>query len=426
MITSGCGLMPGPARVGYRRVMTIFRAAEVPAVRTAAPWFARLAGWLAARRAPDVLDVVIAGTCFAGFTLPVLLGPAAGAGPSWAVALLAGLAAAPLIARRRWPVPAALAVTCVYVAATLASVQFTPFVSSAGPNLAVAIFTVADRCDRRRSVCTAAAACVLTWAVLPLGLHLHPAVDQDAVQGAAMIPAWLAGDIARTRRRYQQSLAREGRRQAAERESRIRAEERLRLSREVHDVVSHSLSMIAVQSGAARLVLADRPAQAHAALAAIETASRSALDEIRLLLRQIREPAAAADDTPVIGDLGGLVARLRSTGLDLTYRTSGQPGAYGPAVELSAYRIAQEALTNVTRHAPGARAALDVSLTGRSVTVSVTDDGAATAPARPGSGLGIAGMRERAVMHGGELRAGPRAGGGFEVVAVLPAPAAER
>jgi signal transduction histidine kinase len=393
----------------------------LPAPAAGPPWFDRLAGWVARRPAPDWLDVLIAAGCFAGFTLPVLTGVASGAGPGWAIGLLAGLAAAPLITRRVWPVPAALTVTCVYVAATLLGVQFTPFVSSAGPNLAIAIFTVADRCARRRSLLTLAVACGATWAVLGPGIHLHPAVDQDAVQAAAMIPGWVAGDVTRTRRKYRQSLALEGGRQQAERDARIRAEERLRLSRDVHDVVSHSLSMIAVQSGAARLVLAGRPEQALAALAAIESASRSALDEVRQLLRQIREPASAEDEPPSLSDLAALAGRLRANGLDLAFSSTGERGAYGPAVEQSAYRIAQEALTNVARHAPGARATLAVRLSETAVTITVTDDGGGSGPKPPGSGLGLAGMRERALMHGGRLQAGARPGGGFEVVAVLPA-----
>jgi signal transduction histidine kinase len=428
MIGSVRGLMPPPAQLGYGQVMTIFRAADIAAARpgAGAPWFARLGDWLGRRPAPDALDVLIAAGCFAGFTLPVLLAPGTGAGPAWAIAALAALAAVPLIARRLRPVPVAVVLICVYITATLTGVQFTPFVSCAGPNLAVAIFTVADRCGRRASLLTTAAACLATWAVLAPGISLHPGVDQDAVQAAVMIPAWVAGDITRTRRQYRRSLAREASHQEAEREARIRAEERLRLSRDVHDVVSHSLSMIAVQSGAARLVLAERPAEARAALAAIELASRSALDEVRQLLRQIREPAAPAGaQAPSLADLTALADRLRASGLDLTYRCRGRGGAYPPAVELSAYRIAQEALTNVARHAPGARVTLEVSRTDTAVTITVTDDGGRDAPALPGAGLGIAGMRERALMHGGELRAGARAGGGFEVVAVLPARAAD-
>ncbi len=388
------------------------------------PWFARLTARLGQRRTPDLLDVLIAAGCCAAFSGPVLTGLAAGAGSRPAIALFSVLASAPLIGRRRWPITTLAILVAVYAGSTLLGVQFTPFVSSAGPNLAIAIFTVADRYDRRTSLLAYGLAAVGTWAVLGLGIYLHPGLDQDAVQAGVMIPGWFIGDAVRTRRRYRESLAREAEYQAAEVEARIRAEERLRLSRDVHDVVSHSLSMIAVRSGVARLVLDDKPGEARAALAAIETASRSALDEVRQLLRQIREPSeSAASQGPITSDIPDLVRRFQDNGLDLTYHCSGPPGSYGASVEISAYRIAQEALTNVTRHAPAARTTLRVMRDPSQLMITVTDDGSGGDPDDPPGhpGIGIAGMRERALLHGGEFRAGPRPGGGFEVLAVLPA-----
>jgi signal transduction histidine kinase len=274
--------------------------------------------------------------------------------------------------------------------------------------------------------------------VLGLGIYLHPGLDQDAVQAGAMIPAWFIGDAVRTRRNYRRTLTSQAEWQAAQAEARIRAEERLRLSRDVHDVVSHSLSMIAVRSGVARLVLDERPGEARAALAAIENASRSALEEVRHLLRQIREPGQAAPGDGPGGDIADLVRRFIDNGLDVTYLPTGPaaPGSYGAAVEMSAYRIVQEALTNVTRHAQASRAVLQVGREPGEMTITVTDDGG-TALGRPAGesrpglgsgegerahqpGLGIAGMRERALLHGGTFRAGPLRDGGFEVVAVLP------
>ncbi len=392
------------------------------------PWFARLAARLSAalghRRTPDLLDVLIAAGCFAAFSGPVLAGLASGSGSRPAIALFGVLASAPLIVRRRWPITTLAVLVAVYASSTLLGVQFTPFVSSASPNLAIAIFTVADRYERRTSLLAYGVAAASTWAVLGLGIYLHPGLDQDAVQAGVMIPGWFIGDAVRTRRRYRQSLARASHRQLVETEARIRAEERLRLSRDVHDVVSHSLSMIAVRSGVARLVLDDKPGEARAALAAIETASRSALAEVRLLLRQVRAaPQPAASEGPVTSDIPELVRRFQENGLDLSYHCSGQPGSYGGSVEMSAYRIAQEALTNVTRHAPAAHAVLQITRDTSQLTIIVTDDGAGDDPRSDAGqqGLGIVGMRERALLHGGEFRAGRRPGGGFEVVAVLPA-----
>jgi len=381
------------------------------------------------RRTPDLIDLLIAVGCLAAFSGPVLSGLAAGAGSRLEIAVFSVLAAGPLTFRRRWPIAILAVLVIVYASSTLLGVQFTPFVSSAGPNLAIAIFTVADRYDRRTSLLAYGLAALATWAVLGLGIYLHPGLDQDAVQAGVMIPGWFVGDAVRTRRNYRCALARQADRQAAQTEARIRAEERLRLSRDVHDVVSHSLSMIAVRSGVARLVLDERPGEARAALTAIETASRAALDEVRQLLRQIRDRGQdASGEGPVTSDIPELVRRFTDSGLDVTYRGGpAELGSYGAAVEMSAYRIVQEALTNVTRHAPGACATLQVTRNEDQITIAVTDDGGGREPdAEPASlggrpGLGIAGMRERALLLGGVFSAGPRPGGGFEVVANLPA-----
>lgn len=375
---------------------------------------------MGSRPVPDALDGALAAGCFAAFTVPVLAGAAPTAGSPLAVAGFGILATAPLVARRQWPIATVAAIAAVHVAATLAGVRFTPFVSNAGPAFVIAVFTAADRCGRRSSLIATAAAGLATWAVLPLGIHLHAAQGQDAVQLIAAIPAWIAGDMVRMQRSYRQQLTDEVRRRAEEREGRARAEERLQLSRDVHDVVSHSLSTIAVRSGVARLLLDEQPEEARAALAAIETASRSALAELRQILRQIRDPAAAQQNvTPALEDLPALVDRLRRGGLDLRYQCTGRPRPYSTALEMSAYRIAQEALTNVVKHAHSAHACLLVTHGPAELTITVTDDG--PGPAQLSPGLGITGMRERAAMLGGELTAQPRPGGGFVIVARLPA-----
>lgn len=389
----------------------------------------RMAGRLADRAAPDLIDWVIAAGCFAAFTVPVLLGAgSAPAHPPGTEAAFGAIAAAPLIVRRRWPVTVVLVVAAVYVAAALADVAFTPFVSNAGPNLAIAVFTAADRSRRRWSLAAAGVAGAATWASAPVAIHLHPHHDQDAVQLVAVIVAWLAGDMVRALRGYRQQLQQVQRHRAVEELQLARAEERLRLSREVHDVVSHSLSAIAVQAGTARLVLAEQPGQAGAALSAIETASRSALDELRRLLRQIRDPGDADDAvTPTLSDLPALVDKLRGAGLDVSYHSSGQPRPYGTAVELSAYRIAQEALTNVTKHASGARTRVEIDHGTDELTITVTNgDGPSPARHAASGGLGIPGMRERAELLRGTLTAGRGPDGGFIVTARLPDPQRER
>ena len=409
----GAGQRP---RYGHIMVITDPAAAPGP------PLLARLWPRMADRPAPDLIDWAIAAGCFVAFTVPVLLSGGS-AHPPGAEAAFGALAAAPLIVRRKWPVAVVLVVAAVYVAAALADVAFTPFVSNAGPNLAIAVFTAADRSRRQWSLAAAGMAGAATWASLPVAIHLHPHHDQDAVQLVAVVAAWLAGDMVRAIRGYRQQLQLVQRRRAVEELRLARAEERLRLSREVHDVVSHSLSTIAVQAGVARLVLAEQPGQAGAALSAIETASRSALDELRRLLRQIRDPEDAGEAAaPTLGDLPALIDKLRRAGLDVSYHSTGQPRPYGTAVELSAYRIAQEALTNVTKHASGARTRVQADHGADELTVTVTDDGSPNAVrSAAGGGLGIPGMRERAELLGGTLTAGPRLGGGFVVTARLTA-----
>ena len=405
---------------GYGMVLT--DPAATPRPPLVARLWPQLAGRLANRAGPDLIDCALAAGCFAAFTVPVLLG-AGPAHPHGQEAAFGALAAAPLIVRRRWPVTVVLVVAAVYVAAAVADVAFTPFVSNAGPNLAIAVFTAAGLGRRPWSLTAAVVAGAATWASLPVAVHLHPGHDQDAVQLIAVIAGWLAGDMARAIREYRQQLQLVQRRRAVEELQLARAEERLRLSREVHDVVSHSLSAIAVQAGVARLVFAEQPDQAGAALSAIETASRSALDELRKLLRQIRDPGDADEAAaPTLGDLPALIARLRRAGLDVSYRSTGEPRLYGAAVELSAYRIAQEALTNVTKHAGRARAQVEIGRGADELTVTVIDDGGPDpVPTAASGGLGIPGMRERAELLGGTLTAGPAPGGGFAVVARLPA-----
>jgi signal transduction histidine kinase len=406
--------------------MAMTEPAAVPRPPLVAGIWPRLADWLAGRSpGPDLLDWAIAVGCFIAFTVPVL--PDAGSAHALGVDAAFGLlAAAPLVVRRRWPVLVLLVVAAVYAAAALAEVSFTPFISNAGPNLAIAVFTAADRSRPRWSLAAAAAAAVVTWALTLVAVHLHPQHGQDAVQLLAVVLAWPAGGAVRAIRGYRLELQLLERRRATEELRLARAEERLRLSREVHDVVSHSLSTIAVQAGVARLVLAQQPAQAGAALSAIETASRSALDELRALLRQLRDPQDAAEvATPTLADLPALIGKLRQAGLDVTHHSTGQPRPYRTAVEFSAYRIAQEALTNVTKHAHGARTRVEVAHGGDVLTITVTDDGGPTsvAPAAQGAGrggMGIPGMRERAELLGGTLDAAPEPGGGFTVTARLP------
>jgi signal transduction histidine kinase len=210
-------------------------------------------------------------------------------------------------------------------------------------------------------------------------------------------------------------------------------EERLRIARELHDVIAHSMSVIAVQSAVGHHVMDTQPGQARQALAAIEATSRSALTEMRRLLgvlRQEGQTRGSLAPAPGLADLDTLVSQVQDAGLRVCVRVEGQPGTIPPGIDLSAYRIIQEALTNVIKHAHCPAADVVITYRADSLTVAVTDQGrrvpgelpAHAPPPRTGSGHGIIGMRERIAVFGGQFAAGPGPDGGFCVRAQFPIP----
>ena len=204
--------------------------------------------------------------------------------------------------------------------------------------------------------------------------------------------------------------------------------ERARLARELHDVVAHQLSAIAVQAGAARLASAGDPQAAVAAVAAIERQARGGLTELNQLVRELRPAADTGPDTspqPRLGDIPGLIKRAGEAGMRAELRVDGEPRPLPPAVELAGYRVVQESLTNAIRYAAGAAATVRLAYRDDGIMVEVTDDGpgAPTAVAAiRGGGAGLAGLRERARLLGGQLEAGSAAERGFAVRAFLPGP----
>jgi signal transduction histidine kinase len=247
-----------------------------------------------------------------------------------------------------------------------------------------------------------------------------PAPWGEALFGAVILfVAWYVGRRLRLRQERAAQLARE---QAAE-ARRIVVEERARIARELHDVVAHRVSLMTVQAGAAKAVAAEDPEAALRAMGAVEEAGRQALAELRHLLGVLR-PEADPDGLgpqPGLADLPKLVEQVRGAGLDVSLATDGVSGELPARVDLFAYRIVQEALTNVLKHAgPGARTEVRLGTDSRGIVVEVRDDGQG-ATVMPGSGgHGLVGMRERARLLGGTLEARPRPGGGFQVVAHLP------
>jgi signal transduction histidine kinase len=202
-------------------------------------------------------------------------------------------------------------------------------------------------------------------------------------------------------------------------------EERLRIARELHDIVAHTMATINVQAGVAAHVLAENPAAVAESLQAIRKSSKDGLRELRAILNVLRQ-ADEGDPTqpaPGLAQLDTLITNASSAGPPVTLRRSGQPGDLPPAVDLAAYRIVQESLTNVIKHAgPTATATVELDFAGHEVRVAVTDTGVGLVPGIMGAGgHGLIGMRERAASVGGTLETGPGPGGGYRVVAVLPA-----
>jgi signal transduction histidine kinase len=241
--------------------------------------------------------------------------------------------------------------------------------------------------------------------------------------------AWFVGDATAARRRYLAGLAEQAERERvaeAERGRREVREERVRIAQELHDVVAHTLAVITVQAGVGRRLMAKRPEETADALESIEAIGRTAQEELGVVLGLLREEgvgAAALSPVPRLVDLKELVETVRASGMSVELRASGTDRLLPPGLELSIYRVVQEALTNVVKHAPRARATVELAVSEGKIRVEVVDDG------RPGAGRveeggspghGIVGMRERIAAFGGSLVAGPRPGGGYRVVAEVP------
>ena len=374
----------------------------------------------------SALALVAAGVATA-LLLSVVSVPVGSGVPVGVVALgyaLVLLHTLPLVARRRFP--GAVLALCVASGLAFAALFMPPFFL--GPAMLVAVYSVAAY--GRRWVSLAG------LAVAELGLAAVQLTPGRLERSAFLLfmgilaVAWMLGHFVGDRQVYAAQLEeRTAELEQAREELARRAvvEERLRLARELHDVVAHAMSVIAVQSGVGAHVAASRPQEVGKALAAIEATSRAALEELRRLLgvlRQDSEPQASLTPVPGLADLDSLLAEVAKVGLAVRLRVEGTPSPLPPGVDLSAYRIVQEALTNVVKHAGPAHAQVTIGYRDQEVTVEVTDDGrGAVTPAgdgRAGTGHGLIGMRERVAVFGGDLEVGPRPGGGFRVAARLP------
>ncbi|WP_336318347.1 sensor histidine kinase [Streptomyces lavendofoliae] len=337
--------------------------------------------------------------------------------------LLMLIGAAALVPRRRRPLGVLLFTGVVTLVEHIAQDPPAPVAMSA----VVALYTVASRTDRP----TTWRVGLLTMTFLTGTAMLCGSAPWYSQENLGVF-AWTgmaaaAGDAVRSRRAFVDAIRERAERAERTREEEARrrvAEERLRIARDLHDVVAHHIALVNVQAGVAAHVMDKRPDQAKEALAHVREASRSALDELRAtvgLLRQSGDPEAPTEPAPGLAVLDELLDTFRHAGLPVELARTDQGTELPAAVDLAAYRIIQEALTNVRKHAgPDARAEVSVVRVGRTVEVTVLDDGAPTGQAADGGGHGLLGMRERVSALGGALSAGPRYGGGFRVQAILP------
>jgi signal transduction histidine kinase len=343
--------------------------------------------------------------------------------PMPAVAVLSLAATLPVAVRRDWPVPV-LAVVAVAVSTLTALGRAALDVDI---TLGMAAYTAAVRSSRR----VALAALVGTELTILAGVVARAAAGHGQTDTAhSMLAAgamWFVGYGVRERRRYLAEEQAQRERAEAERGRLAVREERVRIARELHDVVAHTLSVVTFQAGVGRRVGATRPAEALLALRAVEVTGRGALEELRRILGLLRDDEAEQPSlapAPGVADLGELADTVRTAGIPVRLMVTGETAALPPAASLTVYRIVQEALTNVVKHAGDAEASVQVRVGPDGVQVTVSDNGRGTAlngPALNGTARhGIVGMRERAAAFGGTLRAGPAPGGGFRVRAFLP------
>lgn len=356
---------------------------------------------------PTRRDLLLVAAVLAVDLLALL--PAPGSpGPAGWLLLIAG--AGPLAVRGRFPV-IALAVSGA-AAVLYYSSGFPDTPTALG--FVIALYTVAR--DRSRAVTAGAAfALMLAFPAASLIRDRGAEVRLDEIAGVAAIvlAAVAAGEVTRTRReriRLAEERAAEAEAGRVAEGARRAAEERLRIARELHDVLAHQLSLISVQAGAA-LHRRD-PEQAFAALTEIRSASKDALREMRGVLGVLRGTEAS------LARLPELVTQTRSAGLAV--EVTGEPPPLPAAADAAAYRIVQESLTNAMRHAGAARVHIDVRETGDDVVITIVDDGAGPSADPSSSGNGLRGMAERAAAVGGRVTAGPGPDGGFRVEARLP------
>lgn len=342
--------------------------------------------------------------------------------------LLVPLAAAPLALRRRFP----LAVLWTVMAVTPLIMRDSQDIAFyAGVVCLVAVYSAAAHCVHRVLTLVSLPVAAAVLVVLFTNAKL-PHFPNGVVAVLVLIPVFAAAyEIRMWRHRVEEGRARLSALEREQLEALDRAVEleRARIARELHDVVTHNVSVMVIQAGAARKIMDVDPDQAREALLAVESGGRAAMSELRqvmgLLTTDAEGPggdaAAALTPQPGLNRLETLVAGVRQSGMAVELTVTGQPRPVPPGVELAAYRVVQEALTNTVKHASGASAEVVVAYAADRLRVEVADTGGRpSASASTGNGRGLIGLRERLAVYGGTLQTGPRPRGGFRVTALVP------
>lgn len=333
--------------------------------------------------------------------------------------LLALACSLPYYVRRKAPL--AVLITNIVALALLSTLKYHPDVQS--QMVLVGAYTVGSHCIGRKRVVGLLAIGVGVFVVALVGIP-DSTTSNLALSGAVYVAAYLFGTTVRNRRLYTEQLELRATSLEHERDEEAKravADERLRIAQELHDVVAHSMGVIAVQAGVGEHVIDTDPSEAKRALAAIATTSRSTLTEIRRLLGVLRDNDGAEHaPAPGLADLSRLVKDLSAAGLNVEVSRNGGEVDLPAGVDLTAYRIVQEGLTNVLKHAGPATAKVTVRSDPGVLHLEIVDDGRGVNARATAGGHGLIGMRERVAVYGGTLDTGPCAGGGYRVCAAIP------